>query len=53
MHPNTMKTHQNKSLGSNGVDRVRLLPKIPMGFGGTNFCINCTSSAYFASSFMQ
>ena len=53
MHPNTMKTHQNKSLGPNGLDRVRLLPKIPMGFRGTNFCINCTSSAYFASSFMQ
>ena len=53
MHPNTMKTHQNKSLGSNLVDRVRLLPKSPMGFRGTNFCINCTSSAYFASSFMQ
>ena len=35
------------------VDRVRLLPKIPMGFRGTNFCINCTNSAYFASSFMQ
>src|SRR6185295_17012545 len=53
MHPNTMKTHQNKSLGPNGLDRVRLLPKIPMGFRGTNFCINCTSSAYFTSSFMQ
>ena len=46
MHPNTMKTHQNMSLGSNGVDRVRLLPKIPMRVRGTNFCINCTSSAY-------
>jgi len=41
------------SLGSNGVDRVRSLPKIPMRFCGTNFCINCTSSAYFAPSFMQ
>ena len=53
MHPNTTKTHQNMSLGSNGVDRVRLLPKIPMRVRGTNFCINCTGSAYFASSFMQ
>ena len=53
MHPNTMKTHQNKSLGSNGLDRVRSLPKIPMRVRGTNFCINCTSSAYFALSFMQ
>ena len=51
--PNTTKTHQNMSLGSNGVDRVPSLPKILMWFRGTNFCINCTSSAYFASSFMQ
>ena len=53
MHSNTTKTHQNMSLGSNGVDRVRSLPKILMRFRGTNFCINCTSSAYFAPSFMQ
>ena len=46
MHPNTMKTHQNMSLGSNGVDRVRLLPKIPMRVRGMTFCINSTSSAY-------
>ena len=52
-HPNTTKTHQNMSLGSNGVDRMRSLPKIPMRVRGTNFCINCTSSAYFASSFLQ
>ena len=30
MHPNTTKMHQNMSLGFNGVDRVRWLPKIPM-----------------------
>src|SRR6185436_434208 len=53
MHSNTTKTHQNMSLGSNGVDRVRSLPKILMRFRGTNFCINCTSSAYFVPSFMQ
>ena len=53
MHPNTTKTHQNMSLGFNGVDRVRSLPKIPMWVRVTKFCINCTSSAYFASSFMQ
>ena len=53
MHPNTTKTHQKMSLGSNGVDRVGLLPKIPMRVRGTNYCINCTSSAYFAPSFMQ
>ena len=47
------KTHQNMSLGSNGVDRVHSLPKIPMRVRGTNFCFNCTSSAYFASIFMQ
>ena len=50
MHPNTTKMHQNMSLGSSGVDRVRSLPKIPMQVRGTNFCINCTSSAYFAPS---
>ena len=38
------------SLGSNGVDRMLLLPKILMRLRGTNFCINCTSSAYFAPS---
>ena len=27
--------------------------KIPMSLRGTNFCINCTSSPYFAPSFMQ
>ena len=46
-------THQNMSSGSNGVDHVRSLPKIPMQVGATNFCINCTSSAYFAPSFVQ
>ena len=39
MHPNTTKTHQNMSLGSNRVDRVRSLPKIPMRVRGTNFCL--------------
>src|SRR6185295_852574 len=53
MHPNTTKTHQNMSLGSNGVDLVRSLPEIPMRVRGSNFCNNCTSSAYFAPSFMQ
>ena len=51
--PKHYKMLPKMSLGSNGVDRVRSLPKIPMRFRGTNFCINCTSSAYFASSFMQ
>src|SRR6185437_4471752 len=44
MHPNTTKMHQNMSLGSNGVDRVRSLLEIPMRVRGSNFCINCTSS---------
>jgi hypothetical protein len=45
--------HQNMSLGSNGVDRVRSLRKIPKRFRCTNFCINCTSSFCFAPSFEQ
>ena len=45
--------HQNMSLGSNGVDQVRLLGKITMWLRGRNFCINCTSSVCFAPSFMQ
>ena len=54
--PNAPKhhaTHQNMSLGSNGVDWVCSLQKIPMWLRGTNFFINCTSSPYFASSFIQ
>jgi len=47
------KTHQNMSLGSNGVDRVDSMQKNPMRIRGTNFCINCSSSACFAPSFMQ
>ena len=38
------------SLGSNGVDRVRSLRKIPTQLRGTNFC---TSSSRFASSFVR
>ena len=56
MNPNAHKhyeTHQNMSLGSNGVDWVRSLRKIPTWLRGTNFCINCTSSPRFAPSFMQ
>ena len=54
--PNASKhyeTHQNMSCGSNGVDQVRSLWKITTWLRGTNFCINCTSSVCFASSFMQ
>ena len=44
------KTNQNISLGSNGVDLVRSLGKIPTRFRGTNFC---TSSASFPPSFVR
>jgi hypothetical protein len=50
MHPNGTKTQQNMSLGSNGVDRVRSLRKIPKRLCGTNFF---TSSARFAPSFVR
>ena len=42
--PNSPKhyaTHQNMRSGSNGVDWVRSLRKIPTWLRGTNFCINC------------
>ena len=39
------QTHQNMSLGSNRVHRVRSLPKISMRLCGTNFC---TALAPFA-----
>src|SRR6185312_1054807 len=42
--------HQKESLGSNGVDRVRLLRKIRTRLRGTNFC---TCSARFAPSFVR
>ena len=51
--PKHNETYENKSLGSNGVDRVGSLRKIPTWLRGTNFCFNCTSSLCFASSFMQ
>ena len=38
--PKHYETHQNMSLWSNGVDRVRSLRKILMRFHGTNLCIN-------------
>src|SRR6185503_3984042 len=48
--PKRYETHQNISLGSNGVDRVLSLQKIPTRLRGTNFC---TSSARFAPSFVS
>ena len=40
--PKQYEMHQYYSLGSNGVDRVRSLWKIPMRLNGTNLSINCT-----------
>ena len=51
--PKHYKTHKNISLGSNGVDQVHWLRKITTRLHGTNFCIYCTSSVCFATSFMQ
>ena len=51
--PKHYETHQNISLGCNGVDQVHWLWKITTRLRGTNFCINCTSSVCFATSFMQ
>ena len=48
--PKWYETHQNMSLGSSGVDRVRSWRKIPMQLRDTNFC---TSSARFALSFVR
>ena len=45
--PKHYKTHQNMSLGSNGVDRVGFLQKIPMRLRGTKYC---SSLARFAPS---
>src|SRR6185369_13937740 len=44
------ETQQNMSLGSNGVDRVHSLRKIPTRLCGTNFC---TCSAHLAPSFVS
>ena len=51
--PNTPKyneTHQNMIFGSNGVDQVRSLRKIPTRLRGTNFC---NSSTRFGPSFVR
>src|SRR6185436_1314225 len=44
-----VRTHQNMSLGSNGVDRVRSLRKLPPRLRGTNFW---TISARLAPNFV-
>jgi hypothetical protein len=51
--PKHYAMHQNMSLGSNRVDWVHSLRKIPTWLRGTNFYINCTSWHCIASSLMQ
>ena len=51
--PEHSETHQNMSLGCNGVDQVLWLRKITTRHRGTKFCINCTSLVCFPTSFMQ
>ena len=51
--PRHYETHQNMSLGSDGVDRVDLLQKILTRLCGTNFCINCNSLACFQPSIIK
>ena len=51
--PKRKETLQNLSLRSNGVDRDCLLRQISTRLRGMNFCINCTSLARFAASFVQ
>ena len=50
--PKWKETHQNLSLGSNGVDREHSLQKILTTQRCTNFCIN-ESLACFAPSFVK
>ena len=47
--PKWKETHQNMSLGSNGVDRAHTLRKNLKQLHATNFWINCTSLACFRS----
>ena len=51
--PEREERNQNMSLGSNGGDRERSFRKILTRHRCTNICINCTSLARFAPSFVQ
>ena len=53
MHPKHYETHQNISLGYNGVDWMQSVWNIPARLRGTNFCIDCTSWGHFESSFVR
>jgi hypothetical protein len=44
---------KNMSFGSNGVDQVLSLPKIPIQLHLGKLCVNGASSASFASTFVQ
>ena len=50
--PERKETHENKSSGSNCVDREHNLREILTRLSGTNFCINCNWLAHFAPSFV-
>ena len=51
--PKHYETHQNMSLGPDGVDRVDLLQKILTQLCGLNFWINFNSSARFEPSIVK
>ena len=51
--PKHCETHQNMSFGSNGVDWMCSLRKIPAQLRGTDFCTVCTSSAQYTPSFIH
>ena len=51
--PKRKETRQNMSLGSNSVDREHSLQKILTTHRCTNYCINCSSLACFAPSFVK
>jgi len=50
--PKCYATQQNKSLGSTWLDWVCSLRKISRRLHGTYLCVICTSSTYFALSFV-
>ena len=51
--PKPYETHQNMSLGSDGIDILDLLQKILTQLCGLNFCINYNSSARFEGSIVK
>ena len=51
--PKPYETHQNMSLGSDGMDSVDLLQKFQMQLCGLNFCINYNNSARFEASIVK